>query len=145
MQEDKIFSKTDYVRIQETIGLAEKQTSGEIRVHIEDSIGKKNVLDRAAEVFANLKMNRTKLRNGVLIYVATSDKKFAIIGDAGINACVESNFWDAVKEKMSSHFKEARFADGICEAILLSGEKLKSYFPHNSEDRNELSDEVSLG
>ena len=103
----------------------------------------KNVLDRCAKLFASLGMHKTKLRNGVLIYVAFEHRKFAIIGDAGINQVVESAFWDNIRDLMQEHFKKGEFATGISIGIEQTGEKLKKYFPYQKGDINEISDEIS--
>lgn len=122
---------------------AEKNTSGEIRVHIEAHC-KKDSLQRAIEVFYQLEMQKTALRNGVLIYVAILDKTFAIVGDEGINNKVPADFWEATKEAMVTHFKKEKIVEGIIEGITLAGEKLKAFFPYQRNDQNELSDEVSF-
>lgn len=124
---------------------AEAMTSGEIRLHVEAKCKKENVLDRAAEVFFQLKMNETKDANGVLIYLAHEDKKFAIIGDKGIDAVVPANFWEGTKEVMSLHFQKGEFYEGIVFAIQETGSHLKQYFPLQSNDKNELSNEISEG
>lgn len=126
------------------IKAAENKTSGEIKVHIENRC-RGDVLDRASEVFAILKMHKTELRNGVLFYLALDDHKFAILGDAGINQTVDENFWDHIKETMLSYFKEGSITDGLCEGIHMAGEALKSHFPIQDDDKNELSDEISFG
>ena len=142
---ENFFTGDQKLKIKKAICNAECQTSGEIRIHIETKCNC-DVLDRAAYIFAKLKMHKTKLRNGVLFYLAVDDKKFAILGDAGINAVVEKNFWDEVKDKMLVYFKEGHFSDGLIAGIAMAGEKLKKYFPYNlSEDKNELSDDVSFG
>lgn len=122
---------------------AEKDTSGEIRVHIENH-SKIKVLDRAADVFAELKMHKTALRNGVLIYVALLDHQLAILGDAGINTKVPSNFWDSIKNNMVEKFKQGLITEGICEAVIAAGEQLKTYFPYQEDDVNELPDDISF-
>ncbi len=126
------------------IQVAEKHTSGEIRVHIEKNTDKPP-MERALEVFYMLKMDATELKNGVLFYVAVESKKFAIIGDEGINNEVPKNFWDAEKELVLSHFSEGAFEKGLELAIVEVGKKLKHYFPYNQNDNNELSDEISKG
>ncbi len=128
----------------DAIQIAEKNTSGEIRVHIE-KITKKPPMDRALEVFYYLKMDRTELRNGVLFYIAVESKKFAIIGDEGINNLVPNNFWNAEKELVISHFSKGEASKGLILAIQKVGNKLKEYFPFQSNDTNELSDEISKG
>jgi uncharacterized membrane protein len=103
-----------------------------------------DVLDRAAYIFEKLKMHETAQRNGVLFYLAVHDRKFAILGDAGINQVVSANFWDEIKETMLGFFKEGRFTDGLTKGILMAGEQLKANFPYHDEDVNELSDEISF-
>jgi uncharacterized membrane protein len=130
--------------IVEAIGKAEKDTSGEIRVHIE----KENTiapLDRAMEVFRNLQMENTQERNGVIIYVAVKSKHFAIYGDKGINEKVGIDFWDSTKEIMQNHFKNGNFKQGLIDGILKAGEQLKTHFPFQDNDTNELSNEISKG
>jgi uncharacterized membrane protein len=139
-----LFSEEERKLIVSAIVQAEKETSGEIQVHIEKHCVP-DVLDRAAEVFAILKMNKTKLRNGVLIYLAVKDHKFAIIGDAGINAVVPPNFWEKIKETMREFFKKGEFANGLTTGIQMAGEQLRHHFPYLSGDKNELSDEISFG
>lgn len=139
-----LFTAQQKHQIVEAIKEAEKNTSGEIRVHI-DKKCKEEVLDRASYMFEVLDMHKTKLRNGVLIYLATEDRQFAIIGDAGINQKVPSGFWDNVKDLMLANFKQGKFADGLSEGIKLSGEQLKKHFPYQQDDKNELSDEISFG
>ncbi len=138
------FTKEQKDRIIASIKTAEKLTSGEIQVHI-DTHCKKEVMDRAAEVFAILKMHKTKLRNGVLFYLAIKDHKFAILGDAGINKAVPANFWDHIKEKMLEYFKEEKITEGLCHGIEMAGEALKNHFPIQDDDINELPDEISFG
>jgi uncharacterized membrane protein len=141
---EAFLSKEDEQEIVQAIVSAEKNTSGEIRVHIEER-SEKAPLDRAQEVFFELHMNETKDRNGVLFYVCVADKKFAIIGDEGIDKVVESDFWDCTKDIVISNFKEANFKNGLVEGILRAGERLKKYFPYQSDDQNELSNEISKG
>ncbi|HCN82926.1 MAG TPA: hypothetical protein DIT07_04800 [Sphingobacteriaceae bacterium] len=137
------FSTEDQQRIRDTIAAAEKETSGEIRICIEKSCSE-DVLDRAANYFRKLGMDKTNLRNGVLIYLATKDRKFAIIGDVGINKAVPENFWDSTKESMLGHFKTDQLAEGIITGIHLAGEQLATYFPCLDGDKNELSDEIDF-
>jgi uncharacterized membrane protein len=139
-----IFTKAEQQRIREAIVSAEKATSGEIRICVEKTCSE-DVLDRAANYFNKLGLINTALRNGVLIYLATKDRKFAIIGDAGINQVVPDNFWDSTKEAMLSHFKAGHLAEGIITGIRLSGEQLETYFPCLDDDKNELSDDITFG
>ena len=144
MSTNKFLSKEEEQQVVQSIQSAEHQTSGEIRVHIE-SVCKGNVLDMAAWLFKSLKMHETAQRNGVLIYLSTSDRKFAIIGDAGINAVVPAGFWDDVKGLMISNFSKGNLTEGFVLGIGKVGEKLKEFFPFQKEDVNELPDEILYG
>jgi len=132
------------IRIVNAIRQSEKNTSGEIRVHIEDRC-KGDVLDRASNVFAMLKMHKTELRNGVLFYLALKDHYFAVLGDAGINAAVPDDFWESVKDAMAQHFSKGEFSEGIAVGVTMAGEKLKQHFPYQKDDINELPDDISFG
>lgn len=123
---------------------AEKNTSGEIRIHIEPSSNRPH-FERAQEVFHLLKMDNTKEENGVLIYIAVTDKKFVIYGDKGINRAVPNNFWDNTKTILENHFKKGDFKQGIIEGILMAGKELETHFPWQHNNTNELSNEVSKG
>jgi len=126
------------------IRTAEKNTSGEIRVHIESS-SEKDHTERALEVFYLLKMNNTKDENAVLIYLAVNDKKFVIYGDKGINNVVPKDFWNTTKDVMQNHFKESNFKQGLVDGILKAGLALKTHFPWQIDDEDELSNEISKG
>lgn len=130
--------------IVEAIRMAEKETSGEIRVHIE-KMTSKVPFDRALEVFHELGMDATELKNGVLIYLAVDDHKFVICGDKGINDVVPEDFWDCTKETMAAQFKTGNFKQGLIDGITRAGEKLQQYFPYEHDDTNELSNEISKG
>ncbi len=138
----KFFTPEEQERILEEIRNAEDRTSGEVRVHL-DCCSRENPLEKAKRIFHQLGMTRTKARNGVLIYVATEDRKFAILGDEGIHRVVPENYWEDVKEKMQKKFREGRICEGICLGIREIGEKLKAYFPVEKDDRNELPDTIS--
>lgn len=138
----QILNNEEDHRVVEAIRQAELNTSGEIKVHIENHC-RGDVEERSLFVFNRLKLNETKLRNGVLIYLAVKDRKFAILGDEGINNVVEDGFWNDVKDLMQSRFKESRIAEGLEEGIMRCGEKLKTFFPYQSNDINEISDEIS--
>ncbi|QNM84650.1 TPM domain-containing protein [Polaribacter pectinis] len=126
------------------IRIAEKNTSGEIRIHIEASSEKEHY-ERALEVFHLLKMDNTKDANAVLIYVAVNDKKFVVYGDKGINKVVDKDFWNSTKEVMQNHFKNGNFKQGIVDGILKAGEELQEHFPWQIDDVDELSNEISKG
>ncbi|MCP2028821.1 putative membrane protein [Flavobacterium sp. HSC-32F16] len=141
---EDFLSKEEEHEIVEAIRVAEKNTSGEIRVHIEKTTSKAHY-DRALEVFHELRMDETRLQNGVLLYFAVEDKNFVICGDKGINDVVAADFWHCTKEIMTNHFKTGNFKQGIVEGILNAGEQLKKYFPSTEDDTNELSNEISKG
>jgi uncharacterized membrane protein len=138
-----LFTEEEQHRIRIAIEDAEKHTSGQIRVCIEKTCSD-NVLDRAAKYFHKLEMHKTKHRNGVLVYVATVDRKFAIIGDAGINKVVPADFWDSTKEDMLEHFKLGDLVEGIVTGLKITGDHLQKFFPHNTDDTNELSDDIAF-
>ncbi len=141
----QLLTEENKTRVMEAIQQAEKNTSGEIRIHIEPVLKGKTALDRAVEVFYHLGMEATKLRNGVLIYVALDDRQFAIIGDQGINEKVGQNFWDQEKDQMTAYFKHGDVIGGIVYFIEQIGAKLQEFFPYQDDDVNELSDEISVG
>ncbi len=129
-------------QIVDAIRQAEKHTSGEIRVHLEinnQTPGK----ERALQVFEELGMQHTAQKNGVLFYVDVDNKVFVVLGDKGINEVVPSDFWESIKEKVICLFKKEKYAEGLVAGILEVGEKLKKYFPYQTDDINELPDEIS--
>jgi len=144
MKPSKFFTEEEKESVKKAIVEAELNTSGEIRVHIE-GVCANNVLDRAAYVFEKLAMHKTEQRNGVLFYLAVVDRKFAILGDAGINKVTPDNFWENIKETVSGYFKENKFAEGLIAGIKMAGEKLKTHFPYRKDDINELPDDISFG
>ena len=121
---------------------AERNTSGEIRVHIEKTTSLSHY-NRALEVFRMLKMFNTKKQNAVLIYVAVDDHKFVIYGDKGIDAVVPENFWETTKNTMQKHFQQNNYKQGIIDGVISIGEKLKTHFPWSIEDEDELTNEIS--
>ena len=138
------FSKDEEKRIVQAIQEAERLTSGEIRVHLEQDY-EGSILGAASRTFFALNMDRTKDRNAVLIFISPPRKDFAIFGDKGINAVVPPNFWEETKNVMQQNFRQSMFAEGVCQGVKMAGEKLQAYFPWTREDKNELSDEISYG
>ncbi len=137
------FSPEQKKSILDAIVHAEKNTSGEIRVHIENfCLG--DPLRRGTKVFHSLGISKTELKNGVLFYLAVKSKKFAIVGDTGIDKVVPANFWDAIKEQMKNDFAKGNFAEGLCTGIKAAGDQLKAHFPMKDGDKNELSNEISF-
>ncbi len=138
------FTEEKKAGIKRAIEVAEMETSGEIRVHIEEHCPK-NLFDRAVDIFARLEMHKTRQRNGVLFYVAVGDRKFVVIGDVGINTVVPENFWEEVRAVVLAHFREEKIAEGVMEGIRMAGEQLRAHFPYEKGDVNELSNEISIG
>jgi uncharacterized membrane protein len=141
MVKKNIFSIAQGDAIKAAITQAEKLTSGEIRLFIDDHCKNLDPVLEAGKIFQKLKMHKTKLRNGVLIYLAISDHKFAIIGDIGIHEKVGDDFWREVRELMLSNFKNNQIVEGLIAGIKKAGECLATKFP-NQDDHNEISNEI---
>jgi len=137
------FTVEEKTTIENAIKEAELNTSGEIRVHLAKKCNK-DVLDCATDIFAQLKMHKTEQRNGVLFFLAVNSRQFAILGDVGINIKVPDDFWNEIKNEVLSNFKQEKFAEGLSKGIIMAGKKLKEHFPYQSDDVNELSDEISI-
>ncbi len=141
-----LFTKEEENKITSAIQQAERGTSGEIRLYVEDFCMRDFPIERAAEVFNMFGMFNTKDRNGVLIYLAEKSHHFAIWGDAGIHARVGFLFWEQEKKLLQAHFQDDDAAEGICKAIGLIGTRLREYFPADeNHDDNELPDEIIYG
>jgi uncharacterized membrane protein len=143
---DTLLTASDKQMLVEAIQLAEKNTSGEIRVYVESKLGKGDALSRATEIFFKHKMNETKQRNAVLIYVAVNDKKLAIYADQGIYEKMGIEFWYSQVQEMTGHFKAMNYVNGITAVIGEVGQALSAHFPYDRvTDTNELSDEIMIG
>lgn len=138
----KFLKKSEGESIIESIKAAEAKTSGEIRVHFQKKI-KGDFMEEAVKMFKNLEMDLTEQRNGVLIFIVPSKKQFCILGDDGINKKVPDNFWEEIKDDLQLHFQSNKMAEGLCKNIERIGEKLKSHFPIEEDDQNELPDTIS--
>ena len=144
MSKEVFLTSEEEQEIVEAIRIAEKNTSGEIRIHLEQTTTL-DAYDRALAVFQELKMDETELKNGVLIYLAIKDRTFVICGDQGINDVVPNDFWDCTRDIMVTQFKAGNFKQGLIDGILRAGEQLQQYFPWKEGDTNELSNEISKG
>jgi uncharacterized membrane protein len=132
-------------RIVAAIEAAELVTSGEVRVHLNDTC-KGDALKDAEKVFKRLRMDQTADRNGILFYIALESHKFAVVGDLGIHAIVGQSFWDGIRDHMVTELKEGRWLEAIELGVAEAGRALAQYFPHQgNRDQNELSNEVSRG
>jgi uncharacterized membrane protein len=142
----EFFSEAEKQQLVEAIQKAERRTSGEVRVFVESKCRFVNPVDRAQEIFFNLKMNETALRNATLLYVAVKDKQAAVFGDEGIHRKVGEKYWTDVVSKMLLQFRNQKLIDGVCQGIHDLGEALQFYFPYESStDKNELPDEIVFG
>ncbi len=141
---EDFLTKAEEAEVVEAIRNAEKNTSGEIRIHLEKRTDIAPI-ERAMAVFHELKMDETQLRNGVIIYVAVKSKQFAIYGDKGINDKVSKDFWNSTKDIMVGHFKNGSNKLALVEGINSTGEQLKKHFPFYDNDIDELSNEISKG
>ncbi|WAC11626.1 TPM domain-containing protein [Dyadobacter pollutisoli] len=139
------FSEEEQQYLIEAIQEAEKQTSGEVKVHIEKKCQTADVMERAKEVFLFLHLHQTAERNGVLFYLAYEDRKFAVLGDKGIDEKVPADFWNSTKDLLRTHFANAQYLEGLRKGIEEAGLQLKKHFPYQSDDINELPDDISFG
>lgn len=144
MKVSEFLSLEEEKKVVEAIKEAELNTSGEIRVHIEHTC-EGDRMDHALEIFQKLEMDKTELSNGVLIYVSLDDHQLVIIGDKGINKVVPKDFWESTRDEILSQFKKSNYKQGLINGILEAGKQLKAHFPYQSDDINELDDEISKG
>lgn len=145
MRDTDLINSIDTDAIETAIASAEKNCSGEIRVHVETTIGAHEIRSVGERVFERLGMTKTKDRNGVLIVLAAEEQQFVILGDEGIHAKVGDEFWHHVAQEMTDHFRHGRFTEGIVAAVSEAGERLAKHFPYHRADVDELSNEVSFG
>ena len=136
------FDRAQENKIISAIRVAEKNTSGEIRVHLHKEIDKDLMRD-AKLAFRKMGMHKTKARNGVLIFLVPEAKQFAIIGDKGIDKATPADFWETTRDIMQQYFRKGDFAEGVIQGVAKVGEELKAYFPYADDDENELPDEIS--
>jgi uncharacterized membrane protein len=141
---EELLAPAELERVRAAIRAAEARTSGEIRVHLDDTITD-DVLDHAAFVFEELAMHRTKDRNGALIYISVAQHRAAVIGDAGIHAKLPKGFWNETLGVILEQFKAERFCEGLCMGVERLGQQMHAHFPREANDRNELSDDISFG
>ncbi len=143
-----LFSDADLEAIAAAVAAAEGETSGEIRVHLERRLPGSgpggDALARATEIFTRLGMHTTDEHNGVLIYLAVDDHKLAIAGDAGVHARVGDEYWQRIRDAMVERLRRGEARDAVVHAVSEVGQVLRRFFPRRPDDRNELSDRVSL-
>jgi uncharacterized membrane protein len=145
----KFFTDDEQRRLREAIVGAEQRTSGEIRLHLERDVPRRKAVAgdpylRAREVFAKLGMHQTAERNGVLFYLATRSRRFAVLGDEELHKVVGEGFWTEIRDLLAQDFAQDRFVEGLCTGITLAGERLRAHFPRQDDDVNELSDDISF-
>lgn len=140
------FNTEEKQQITDAIRQAEKMTSGEVRVFVESKCSYMDAIDRAAELFFQLQMQKTEARNAVLVYVAMKDRQLAIFGDEGIHQKVGDDYWSAEIRKLISNFNRENYAAGISEVVEDIGVALTKHFPYdNDTDKNELPDDIVFG
>jgi uncharacterized membrane protein len=143
MHQKDFLAQLDQQRIMAAIATAERQTSGEIRVHIQPK-AHGEIRTVAEHTFERLGMTKTALRNGVLLFIACEEQRFTILGDRGIDEKVPAGFWDEIAAKLTIRFKAGEFTDGIVEAIHSAGEELFHFFPRIEGDVDELTNEINI-
>ncbi|MEK6371791.1 MAG: TPM domain-containing protein [Acidobacteriota bacterium] len=144
MKQKEFLEKLDQQRITAAIQEAEQQTSGEVRVHVQPKAIGGDIRTVAERTFERLGMTKTALRNGVLLFIATEEQRFVILGDRGIDEKVPAGFWDEIAAKLTIRFSKGEFTEGIVEAITAAGQQLREYFPRAAGDMNELSDSINV-
>jgi len=136
-------SEAEKDKVVKAIKEAELNTSGEVKVHIEDHCPTEDPIDRAKQVFQYLSLDKTAQRNGVLFYLAYETHKFAVLGDIGIDQVVPLHFWESVRDTLKQYFLQEDFAGGLQMGIREAGNQLKKFFPYLQNDINEISDDIS--
>ena len=144
MDQKEFLARLDQQRIVEAIRAAENETSGEIRVHVQPKARGGDIRFVAERTFERLGMTKTAARNGVLLFIASEEQGFVILGDRGIDEKVPAGFWDEIAAKLTIRFKNGEFTEGIVDAVTAAGEHLKEFFPRATDDVNELSDEIDV-
>src|SRR5687767_8229158 len=144
-RKNKFFNNEEQHLIVTAIRNAERCTSGEIRVFVENRCSYVDALDRAVELFQKMGMANTRERNAVLVYVALKDHQLAVFGDEGIHQKVGSDYWNTEVIKMIHDFNRENYALGIAGCVEDIGNALQEYFPYTEKDENELSDDIHFG
>ena len=144
MNQKEFLALLDQPRIVAAIAAAEGETSGEIRIHIQRKVGGGDIRFVAERTFERLGMTKTALRNGVLLFIASQENQFVILGDKAIDESVPPGFWDEIAAKLTIRFKAGEFTEGIVDAITAAGEQLRTYFPHEDDDVDELSNDIDV-
>jgi uncharacterized membrane protein len=144
MKQQEFLALLDQARIVAAISEAELQTSGEIRVHVQPRVGSGEIRDVAERTFERLGMTKTVLRNGVLLFIASEDQRFVILGDSGINERVPAGFWDEIAARLTIRFQAADYTNGIADAIHSAGRELRQFFPRSEADVNELANDINI-
>jgi uncharacterized membrane protein len=144
MKQKEFLAQLDQQRIVDAIAAAERETSGEIRVHVQPKATGAELREVAERTFERLGMTKTALRNGVLLFIASEESRFVILGDRGIDERVPPGFWDAIAAKLTERFRNNEFTEGIAEAILTAGAELRTYFPRGADDVDELPNAIDV-
>jgi uncharacterized membrane protein len=140
----ELLSEEDFTAIDNAIKSFEKKTSGELVVSFQ-LVSKGNPYKEARKVFNRLKLHKTRERNAVLVVIFVNSRKFAVLGDKGINEKVPPGFWNETVETMATHFREERYCQGLEEGVQILGGQLAKFFPYREDDIDEISDEIRFG
>lgn len=142
-----LLKAADQQMIEQSIQQAESKTSGEIRVYVEPHCAQADAIDRAKEIFAQLGMEKTQARNAIIVYVAITDRKFALFGDKVIyEKAGGAQFWKKAADTMATKLKQNKLAEGISDCVLELGAALAQHFPYDpTTKKNELPDEIVFG
>jgi uncharacterized membrane protein len=144
VKQSEFTAQLDAARIEAAIANAERNTSGEIRVHVQPRAVGADLDTVARRTFERLGMTSTAQRNGVLLFIASEENRFVILGDSGIHEKVGTDFWNAIAARLHEDFKAGQFSEGIVRAVTSCGEQLKHFFPYQSDDVNELPNALSV-
>src|SRR5436190_479046 len=98
---DRLLHPREQREILDAVRIAELRTSGELKVHVEAHCPAADPYTRAVQLFEKLGVHRTEGRNGVLVYVATQDRRYAIVGDVGIGEPQGSEMWAEATRQLS--------------------------------------------
>jgi uncharacterized membrane protein len=136
-------------RLTQRVAASEQRHSGEVRICVEAGLPLSYLWrgaaarQRAVMLFGKLRVWDTEHNNGVLIYLLLAERAIEIVADRGISSRVNAAEWNAMTQRMGAAFREARFEDGLTQALGEVSALLVEHFPRadGERDRNELPDE----
>ena len=134
-------TEEESTRIEQAIAEVELTTSAEVKVVVLRYCWD-DIYVKAARIFSKFRLDKTELRNCVLVMLVVTNQEYLIYGDEGIHEKVGDGFWDDVRDEMLTHFVCDHFGDGLVHAVHRVGEKLADYFPYQTDDVDEIPNEV---